>query len=120
MSEKDNNPQNDLPENTAPQEDLQQEKPQNGSFWCLYVAIGCFAVGCVLFALSFILTVAIKGAGVYLLIASMILELAAASFLNAQKRKKETTLCKVIKVLSYVVMGAAIIVVVIGMSIVNA
>ena len=88
-------------------ENKNNEKP---TFTLLYVAIGCFAAACLTFALSFF----IYGAGVYLLIASLTFSLAAMSFINAQKRKATNKLCKVIQILSYVIMFAALAVFVIG------
>ncbi len=90
-------------------EDKNTEKP---TFTLLYVAIGCFAAACILFGLSFF----IYGAGVYMLIASMTCSLAAMSFVNAQKRKAANKLCKIIQILSYVIMFAAVAVFVIGAS----
>lgn len=85
------------------------------SFTLLYVAIGCFAVACVLFALAFL----IKGAGVYMLISSTVLSLAAVSFINGQKRRAVNKLCKIFQILSYVVMIAALAVIIIGTATVN-
>lgn len=125
MSEKDLNERKETEETNEAAEETKDEaaaqpaeksKPEeNGkkSLICFYIAIGCFALGCVLFGISF----AIKGAGVYLLISSMISTLASVSFLNAQKKHGETAACKVIRILSYVVMAAALIVFVIGMSV---
>lgn len=92
------------------QENAQPEKKAN--FIRLYISIGCFAVGVILFILSFV----IKGGkvGVYLLISSMIAELAAVTFTNAQKRVSETVLVKVFRYLSYAVMIAGLIVFIIG------
>ena len=90
------------------------------NFKLLYVAIGCFAVAFILFALSIILPlVNVNGASVYLLIASMVTSLAAVSFINGQKRKATSKLCKIINVLSYVVMIAAVAVFIIGTATVN-
>ena len=90
------------------------------TFTLLYVAIGCFAVAFILFALSIILPlVNVNGASVYLLIASMVTSLAAVSFINGQKRKATNKLCKIINVLSYVVMIAALAVFIIGTATVN-
>ena len=86
---------------------------QNKSFLFLYIAIGCFAAGLILFVLSFF----IKGAGVYFIISAMICELAAVSFINAQKRKANNKLCFVFTILSYVVMAAALAVFIAGMSV---
>ena len=91
------------------------------SFTLLYIAIGCFAAACILFALSLILPlVNVAGAGVYMLIASMITSLAAVSFINGQKRRATNKLCKIIQILSYAVMIAAVAVFVIGTATVNA
>ncbi|MCM1546466.1 MAG: hypothetical protein NC033_05460 [Clostridiales bacterium] len=96
-------------------DEKKDEQPEEGNknFTLLYVAIGCFAAACVLFALAFV----ISGAGVYMLIASMICALAAVSFINGQKRKASNTLCKVMQILSYVVMIAALAVFIFGASV---
>ena len=90
----------------------QQSDEDAKNFTLLYVAIGCFAVSCITFALAFL----IKYAGVYMLIASLLCSLAAVSFLNGQKRKAYNTLCKVLRILSYVIMVAALAVFIIGAS----
>lgn len=124
MSEKDLNERKETEETNETAENkyeavaqpVEESKPEESgktSLVYFYIAIGCFALGCVLFGISF----AIKGAGVYLLISSMISTLASVSFLNAQKKHGETAACKVIRILSYVVMAAALIVFVIGMSV---
>lgn len=95
------------------EENKNTEKP---NFTLLYIAIGCFAVACVLFALAFI----ISGAGVYMLISCMILSLAAVSFINGQKRRATNKLCKIMQILSYVIMIAALAVFIIGTATVNA
>ena len=106
-----NDNENKTPE--AGEEEKTEKDNGKNKFLCMYIAIGCFAAGCVLFALSFL----IKGAGVYLLISSMIAELASVSFLNGQKRRVETSACKLIRILSYVVMAAGLLVFIIGMSV---
>lgn len=92
------------------------------SFTYLYIAIGCFAAACALFALALGLTAAhvIKDKGVYLLIASMLCALAAMSFINAQKRKAVNKLCKIMQVLNYVILFANLAVFVIGVSMTKA
>ena len=87
-----------------------EQNPQEKNFLFFYIAIGCFAVGAVLFGLAF----AIKNAGPYMLFASMISELACVTFLNAQKKKYHFVWVKVLRVLSYVVMGAALAIVILG------
>ncbi len=93
------------------------DKPEEGVKTNLYlfIALGCFIVGAILFGLSF----AIKGAGTYMLFGSMITELAAVTFLNVQKRHGYTVWCKVLRIASYAVMLAAILLVIMGMAIVN-
>ncbi|MDE7076182.1 MAG: hypothetical protein K2O62_02545 [Clostridia bacterium] len=103
----------DLKESEEKTEAQTEENGGKNSLICFYIAIACFAVGCVLLGISF----AIKGAGVYLLISSMISELACVSFLNGQKKHGENKACKIIRFLSYGVMAAGIIVFVIGMSV---
>jgi hypothetical protein len=71
-------------------------------FW---VAVVCFALGALFLGLSFTIL------GVYATFASMILELASVSFLNAQKKYNYFTACKVLRVVSYVVMGAGLAIV---------
>lgn len=104
------NKENKQTEEVRNGEENQPEKKNN--FVRLYISIACFAAGVVLFILSFV----IKGGkvGVYLLISSMICELAAVTFTNAQKRVNETTVTKVFRYLSYAVMIAGLIVFVIG------
>lgn len=93
------------------EETVENSAPEGAkNFIYLYIAIGCFAAACLTFALSFF----IYGAGVYMLVASMTCSLAAMSFVNAQKRKAKNILCKVLQILSYVIMFAAVAVFVIG------
>ena len=76
-------------------------------FW---IAVACFAVGVVLFALAFL----IKNAGTTLLIASMFSELACATFLNAQKKRYNFLWVKIARVACYIIMGAALAVFIMG------
>lgn len=80
------------------------------NFICLYIAIAVFALGVVLFGLSIGLAFVVANVGVYLLIGSMVAELAAISFCNAQKTNGQHKLTIVFKVLSYIVMFAAVII----------
>lgn len=86
-------------------------------FKLLYVAIGCFAVSTVLLGLAVGLSFVISNIGIYLLISSMVLALAAVSFINGQKRKATNTLCKVIQILSYAVMIAGLALFIFGASV---
>lgn len=107
-------------ENKNTEETPAEEGEKN--FRLLYVAIGCFAAACLLFALALGLTAAkvIVGKGVYLLIASMICALAAMSFINGQKRRCVNKLCKIMQVLNYVILFANLAVFVIGVSMAKA
>jgi hypothetical protein len=78
-------------------------QPQDKKYF--WISLGCFAIGCVFFGLSFTIL------GSYATFASMILQLCAITFLNVQKKYYYFTACKVLRVASYVVMllGAALI-----------
>lgn len=91
----------------------EEQTPQEKNFLYFYISIGCFAVGALLFGLAF----AIKNAGTYMLFASMISELASVTFLNAQKKKYDFVWIKVVRVASYVIMGAALLIVIFGISV---
>lgn len=98
-----------------------EEKPEDGgkvSFVDMYIAIGCMAVGAVLFILSLTAAPKIGGsAGVYFLVSSMICELASVSFLNAQKRKAKTKAGFILALVSYAVMLAALAVFIVGVGV---
>lgn len=81
-----------------------------------YISLGCFIVGCILFALVLVFTFAVKnGTAVYFIIASMVSELASVSFLNAMKQKGyDGKLRMIFVILSYIVMGAALIIFLMG------
>jgi hypothetical protein len=74
---------------------------QESSKTYFWIAVASFVSGGVFLGLSFTVM------GVYSLFASMIIELAAVSFLNAQKKRNYFFICKVIRVLSYAVMLVA-------------
>lgn len=99
-------------QNTHPQPH-EEQTPQEKNYLFFFIAVGCFAIGALLLGLAF----AIKNAGTYLLFASMICELACVTFLNAQKRKYHFLWVKVIRVASYVIMGAALVIVIFGLSV---
>lgn len=100
--------------------DIQKQNPdveENKSFLLLYIAIGCFALGAILLGLAIGLSFVVSGVGVYLLIASLISELASLTLLNAQKRHGVNKLCTVIRVLSYIVLVAGVLIFAFGASI---
>lgn len=109
----DNKDNKDKNTDLQPQTDDQPQGKK--AFLCLYIAIGCLAAGCILFALSFV----IKGFGVHMLIASMIAELAAVSFLNGQKKRTPVKVGFALTIISYVIIAAALIVFVVGIGIAN-
>ena len=103
-------------ENLNEDEELTEEEKRRQYMTYFYIAAGCFGVGCVLFILSIIFTFVVKnGISVYFLIASMIGELASVSFLNAMKQKGgHGKLRTIFIILSYVVMGAALVIFIAG------
>lgn len=108
---------NDKNENVNKEiEELTEEEKRKQYMTHFYISLGCFAVGCVLFILSILFTFVVKnGIAIYFLIASMIAELASVSFLNAMKQKGgEGKLRTIFVILSYVIMGAALIIFIAG------
>jgi len=91
------------------EEEKDENKKEPISFTYLYAAIGCFALSVVLFALAIGLSIVINGVGVYLLIASLISELASLTFLNVQKKHGQNNACKVFTVLGYALMIIAVL-----------
>lgn len=69
-----------------------------------YIAIGLIAAGAVAFGVSFTVL------GIYALIASLILEIAAITFVNLQKKRNDLKWLIYIKIAAYVVFIAAVIV----------
>lgn len=101
------------------EKDLQNadgEEDKKSAAIYFFIALGCFAVGCALFALAMVFTFAVKnGTAYYFIIATMISELAAVSFLNAQKKKGgDGKLRFAFVILSYIVMGAALAIFLMG------
>ena len=80
-----------------------------------YVALGALIAGLAMFILSFV----VGQSGTTLLFASMLVELCGVSFCNAQKRRGDFTACKVVRYACYAVMIAAIVVVLIGISVIT-
>ena len=97
--------------------EAEETNAENGAknFTLMFIALGCLIAGLILFIMSFF----IKGAGVSLLVASMISALACASVLNGQKRRAYSTACKVMRVACYVLMVACVGVVIAGTVTVN-
>lgn len=93
--------------------EVNEQTPQEKNYIFFFIAIGCFAVGALLFGLAF----AIKNAGTYMLFASMISELASVTFLNAQKKKYDFKWILIVRIASYVIMGAALVIVIFGLSV---
>lgn len=98
--------------NALPEENADREaQGEASSKKCFWTAIGCCAAGAVFFGLMFTVL------GVYALLASLICELASVSLLNGQKKYGYFNACKVLRVVSYVIMaaGVAVMVFIIGM-----
>lgn len=87
----------------------QESEPVNQTKKYFLIALGCCVLGAILLGLSFIPFKV--NAGQYFIFASMIVELAAITFLNVQKKYGYFTACKAVRVISYAVMlvGAGII-----------
>ena len=79
-----------------------------------YVAIGCLAVGVVLLALAVGLSYVVYGIGVYLLIASIVSEIAAVSFINSVEKLGKSKLTLALKIISYAVMVAGFAIILFG------
>ena len=106
--------------NNSDKENKTQEEEQEikKNYNLFYISLGCFGVGLILLVLTIVFTFVLKnGIAIYFLVSSMICELASISFLNGQKQKfgrekRES----VFVILSYVVMGVALIIFLTGMS----
>ena len=85
-------------------EEENEQQPESGynGFGYAYAAIGLIVTG--IAALALIFTVL----GIYSLIASVILSLAALTFVNIQKRKNDFPKLKIIKICAYIVFGIAV------------
>lgn len=84
----------------------EEQQPLGDTKVYFWVAVGACAVGALLLGLAFIPQV-----GQYGVFSSMLCQLVCITFLNVQKKYKYFTACKILRVLSYVLLlaGAAII-----------
>ena len=73
-----------------------------------YVAIGLLVAGAAFFAVSFF------AIGIYALIASMLLEIGAMTFINVQKKKNDLKWLSYLKTAAYVLFAASVIVFALG------
>ena len=89
MNEENKNEQNNGPEN-------------NGDKLFVYIAIGLIALGAVALGLSFTVL------GIYALMASMLIEIAAMTFINVQKTKNNFKWLKFVRIAAYAVFIAAV------------
>lgn len=92
-----------LKKNNLPEEENEQQ-PERGynGFGYAYAATGLVIAGAA--ALALIFTVP----GIYSLIASVILSIAALTFVNVQKRKNDFPKLKIIRICAYAVFGVAV------------
>ena len=95
MNEDNKNGQNNGPEN------------YNGKLFA-YIAIGLLVAGATFFAVSFF------AIGIYALIASMLLEIGAMTFINVQKKKNDLKWLSYLKIASYVLFAASVLVFAMG------
>lgn len=113
MSE--NKDDKDLKNSNEEEQSENEDNKKNATIY-FFISLGCFILGCVLFTLAMVFTFAVKnGTAYYFIIATMISELASVSFLNAMKKKGGDGKVRfVFVILSYIVMGAALIIFLMG------
>ena len=102
---------------TGADKDAQASMQESGAkdYLLMFIALGCLVVAVAAFVLSFF----IAGWQTKILIASMVFALACATLLNAQKRRAYSNACKVLQVLSYLLMVACVAVVIVGRMMAN-
>lgn len=102
---------------TGVDKDAQASVQESGAkdYLLMFIALGCLVVAVAAFVLSFF----IEGWQTKILIASMVFALACATLLNAQKRRAYSNACKVLQVLSYLLMVACVAVVIVGRMMAN-
>lgn len=81
-----------------------ENKNGNGQYVYAYIAIGLIIVGAIALGVSFTVL------GVYALIASMLFEIAAMTFVNLQKRRQDLKWLIYLKIATYVLFGAALLI----------
>ena len=81
-----------------------ENKNGNGQYVYAYIAIGLIIVGAIALGVSFTVL------GVYALIASMLFEIAAMTFVNLQKRRQDLKWLIYLKIAAYVLIGAALLI----------
>ena len=81
-----------------------ENKNGNGQYDYAYIAIGLIIVGAIALGVSFTVL------GVYALIASMLFEIAAMTFVNLQKRRQDLKWLIYLKIAAYVLFGAALLI----------
>lgn len=87
-----------------PEQGYEENEVKSTTRSFFYIAIGLLALAVIAFALTFIFSLipATFGVGVYMLITSLILELAALSFLTTQKKKNNFKAVFYLKIVTYV------------------
>ncbi len=81
-----------------------ENKNGNGQYVYAYIAIGLIIVGAIALGVSFTVL------GVYALIASMLFEIAAMTFVNLQKRRQDLKWLIYLKIAAYVLFGATLLI----------
>ena len=83
---------------------MENNQPENGNNKLYaYIAIGLAAAGALAFGLAFTVL------GVYALIACMLFEIASMTFINVQKKKQDFKWLIYVKIASYALMIAALL-----------
>lgn len=85
-------------------QNLTEESPQKPTLICFYIALGALVAAAAAFGCAFI-----PRAGVYMLIVSILLELAALSFLSAQKKKYNFKGVRIATVAAYVLLAVSFV-----------
>ena len=80
-----------------------ENKNGNGQYVYAYIAIGLIIVGAIALGVSFTVL------GVYALIASMLFEIAAMTFVNLQKRRQDLKWLIYLKIAAYVLFSAGLL-----------
>lgn len=88
-----------------------ENQPSSDTRAYLWAALAACALGAVMFGLTFVPAV-----GVYGCISAFICELAALSFINAQRKKNPVSACKPVEIICYII-GVAVIALLIGAAI---
>lgn len=92
----------------------EKEQPAQEKIYLFFIIA---AVCCGIGALALLLAFLIPNAGVYMLVVCILCELASLAFLNNQKKRYNFKLCLIVRIVSYAVLLAALVIFIIGAAI---